>query len=125
MTLGRHPGSAQIMTRPNELGEPDGHADRRQDKAPLVAEPGGEPADENRTDERTQVDAHVEGGKPGVAPRAAFRVERRDHGAAVGLEQPDADRDHQQSEEEQLRLPEGEHEVAGDDEQRTTDHGAL
>ena len=59
-----------------------------------------------RRDERAEVDAHVEEGEAGVAPRIVARVKRSDDGADVRLEQSGADARSDQAREEKRQAPE-------------------
>ena len=116
---------AEVMARPHELGETYRHAERWNCETPAPAVAVREPADDQRPDERAEVDAHVEHRETGIAPGAAFRVERRHHGAGVRLQQPDADRDDEESQEEDVRAPERQHEVAAGDQHPARHDRAL
>ena len=118
-------GSAEVMLGDLELHQAEQHADRRQREARAPAERRGGDRHEDRAEERAEVDAHVEDREAGIAARAAFGIELRDDGADVRLEQADAEHDHQQADEEQLRVAGGERAIAEHDQHAAPEHGAL
>ena len=80
---------------------------------------------DGRAEDRSDIDAHVENGETRIAPRAAFRVQRRHDRADVGLQQPDPHGVHQQAEEEDGLIADRQQDAAGGDEYPAADHRAL
>ena len=91
----------------------------------------------------TEVDAHVEDGEAGIAPRVVCGVELPDHHADAGLEEPGADHDQGEARDEGDERPgarlqrdrfaradaeplrQGEGRVPGGDDPATDQHGAV
>ncbi len=126
LPVGPRPGAAEASARQPELQQAQRHADRRGQEADAPAVAQRQPARDQRADEGTEVDAHVEDGEPGVAPRAAFRVQLGHQRRDVRLQQPDAQDDDRQSREKQLRRArQGQHQVAEGHQRAACQHRAL
>ena len=121
----RDAGCAEILSRVVELDQAEQHADCGQREADVPAEFCCNDRDEKRAEERTEVDAHVEDREPGIAPRATLRVELRDDGADVGLQQAHAAYDHDQADEEQARVPDREAGIPDHDEDAAAENRFL
>src|SRR3954464_14368528 len=104
------------MTSHRKLHETERHTDRRRRETRAPAVRGREDRHDGRAEQRPDVDAHVEDRKPGVATRAAFRIDLRDDRADVWFEQPDAERDEDDAEEEELRRTDRQQSIADHDE---------
>jgi hypothetical protein len=117
--------SAEMLAHECELHEAQGHADGRQRETHPPAVTLCDFRHEVRADERARVDSHVEDGEARITPRAALRVESRDDGADVGLQQAHAYNNDHESAEEQLRLPEDQAGVADHDEDAAPPHRSL
>ena len=119
-------GAAEPGAREPELRKSERHADRRREEADAPAELQREPAGDERPDEGAEVDAHVEDREAGVPPTAALRIQPGNEGRDVGLQEPDAEDDHDESgEEERRRSRDHEHQVADRHERAACHDGAL
>ena len=126
-TPGREAGAAEVVARERELHQADAAC-----RAPTQQKPTRQPYScgdqrhERRAEERAEVDAHVEDREAGITTRAAFRIELRDDGADVRLQQPDAEHDHARGRRRTAAcVPDGEQRVADHDEDAAPPHRAL
>ena len=106
------------------------HAERHEKRGRAEARARTEKNDCFARDEgpqgRSEIDSHVVHGESRIEPRPAFRIQIRDHGADIGLQQAHAEHDHHQAQVEaaggagcrQQRIAQG-------DEQAADQHGAA
>ena len=122
----RHARAAQQPARQPELQQAERHADGRREEPHSPPVPEREPARDQRPDECAQVDPHVENREARVAAATALGVEVGHQRGDARLQQPDAQHDHGEAREEQLRRPGNrQHQVADGHQCSAGHHGPL
>src|SRR5207237_7958385 len=101
--VGRLGMSHQMPLSRQEHAESEQHADAGGAEAVAPAKPLSEPAADETREHRADVDAGIEDGEAGVAPRIVAGVELADDGGDVRLEKTDADDDQREREMEDLQ----------------------
>ena len=109
----------------NVLDHAERHADTGAGKAQVPVHPLGKVACDEWPQRRAQVDAHVEDGEAGVAPRVVPLVERTHDAAHVGLEQARADHDEGETDVEGWQRMERQGEVPQHDDDPAIQHAPV
>jgi hypothetical protein len=120
----REPGVAEVTFGHLELREADEHRGAADAEAEAPVDVLTKAGRDDGTECGAEIDAHVEDGEAGIAPRAGLPfVQRADHARDIGLQQADAEhRDREAAVEDGRRRRDRADEVADGDEHAAGEH---